>query len=264
MSNYNIKKEDFNKLNTVIVFDFKTDITDTLGNILPFPNSHYVDSFKYSYSWVIKGVFLTKKGTEYYNDLISRFLLTYKDCGVKHNKTYRTLKPTITELKHFQKLKSLTNSKMILRNRDNKEDFVFWCLKDYSESLIKEKGIVTYTDLIDFCYLHFQDYKKGFSTLKCKCRSIVNWYIDNDYRITEYVRKTKTQKEWEMTRSENMKNIKINEGLENRKKIIHFLSGMFIEEYKKPNGKWNYTKLSESLRMTRQTIKKHIEEIEGK
>ena len=266
MSNYNIKNTKNQNLNTVLVMEFKKDITDKFGDVLPFPNSHYVDNKKYSYSWFIKGYFNTKNNIEYLNDIVSRFLLTFTEEEVKHKKTYRTLKPTITELKHFQGLKSLTTSKMLKRNRDNKEDFVFWCLKDYSEEVIKERGIITYETLLDFGYLHFQDYKKGFSTIKSKCRSIVKWYIENDYRIYEYEKKYNTEeelKELKMTRQQNAARMTNDKVEKNRKKIFNLLSGLFNEEYKKKNGKWNCVKINEDLpNMNIKTIRKYVKEYE--
>lgn len=249
-----------NKLNSIISISSRSDLSEFFGNEFPYPSNYFYNYGTYTYQWFVKGLFLTKESNEYYNDVIGRIYLTLKEYNIS-NKYHRTLKPTSLELKHFQNLKSLTVSKMIKRNRDNKEDFVFWVLKDYSEEVIRERGIITYDILLEFAYLHFQDFSKGFSTIKSKCRSTVNWYIKNDYRVSEYKRKC-SDEEYRMTRQQNMKKVKEKQFQETQLKIKNFISGMFIEEYKKPNGKWNYSKLEKSLRITRQTIKKHIEEIE--
>ena len=57
-----------------------------------------------------------------------------------------------------------------------------------------------------------------------------------------------------MTRQENMIKVNKKKYEQNKKDVKHFISGMFSEEYKKPNGTWNKTKLKERLKLSRVTI----------
>ena len=98
--------------------------------------------------------------------------------------------------------------------------------------------------------------------LKYKSEAIVKWiekhFTAKNINNWEYKRKTKNDKELEMTRKENM--IKLNEKKFNeaRKKIMNMITGMFANEYKKKNGTWNIMKLSKDLKMSRTTITKHL------
>jgi len=102
--------------------------------------------------------------------------------------------------------------------------------------------------------------KKG-RVLEYKSRAIVEW-INKNYNskknFVDYKRKTKNDKELEMTRRENM--IKLNEKKFNeaRKKIMNMITGMFADEYKKKDGSFNIMKLSKDLKMSRTTITKHL------
>jgi len=47
----------------------------------------------------------------------------------------------------------------------------------------------------------------------------------------------------------------------NARRIKNLLSGLFANDYKKPNGKWNITKISEELNLSRPTITKHLKSL---
>ena len=49
---------------------------------------------------------------------------------------------------------------------------------------------------------------------------------------------------------------------ESRRKIVNATTGMFANEYKKRDGKWNISKLAKELNMSRPTVMKYIKEIE--
>ena len=265
-----MEKDNFENLNTCIEMEFQADISEYIGNIVPYPHKHNITHI-YSYKWLIKGQFNTKKSIGFYNDIISRFYITFKSFGINHKRTTRTFKnECLTDLKHYQGLKSIvqSNKKSLFRqDRENKIDYVFWCLKDYAEVQINQKGIVTYIDLLEFGMEHFKDHKKGFSTIKAKCRSIVNYYINNDYRTYQYNKKYKTKKELEelqMTRQQNAVRVSKKKAEKTQNVIKTFLSAFpeLLEEYKKKDGSWNVKKLSEALKISRPTVMKHLKELE--
>lgn len=239
-----------------------SDISEDFGNELPYPTKHFISDRKIVYYWLILGYFGTKNSLEYINDIKARFLITYKDKIEKtsHYPTYEKLVNPL-KLKQFQKLKSKSISIINQTTRfDNSQDFIFWCLKLYCEDIIQERGLCDYETLLEFGITNFQDDVKDFSTLKSKCRNIINWYIDRDYKLSKYERKTKTEEEWIMSRSENMIKVRKNIKEQNILKVKNFLSGMFIDDYKKPSGKWNITKISKDLNLHRETISKIIKE----
>jgi len=97
--------------------------------------------------------------------------------------------------------------------------------------------------------------------LEYKSRAIVDW-INKNYNskknFTTYKRKTKTQKELEMTRVENIKKIHENKKENTRKKILNLLTGMFADEYKKKDNSYNVSKIAKDTNLSRPTIIKHL------
>jgi hypothetical protein len=261
------------KWNTNLTISFKNDISEHLGVLIPYPNNYISRNGLWVFSWIIDGVFNTNKGSEFLNDIVARFLITFNE-DIFDTKYFRKLNNENTstyKLKNFQGLKSITISKINETNRfDGTTDFIFWSLKLYSERVILETGIITFDRLFDYGYYHFNPSNgitkvcKDLSTLKAKCRSIVNYYIDRNYELDRYIRKTKTKEEWIMTRTQNMIKQNKKKGLSNRQKIEHLLSGMFVEDlYKKPNGKYNISNIMKDLGLSRNTIKKHLQDIQN-
>lgn len=260
ISNFNVNSN----LNTVLKIEcYGSDVSVSFGNEVPYPNRRHSsnDSFnKFTYEWLIDGYFYTIKSSDFINDIKARFLLSFEN--IKEVKTYNV--PNNEEktykLKRFQNLKSIPNHKISeYTNRfDSSPDYVFWCLKIYTEDIIKQRGLCEYETLLRYASLHFSDHKKGFSTVKSKCRSIINYYINKDYKLDKYERKF-TNEELKMTRQENIikKNKKVKN--DNTMKVKNFLTGMFIDEYKK-NGKWNILKISKDLKMSRNTIYRVLQE----
>ena len=250
-------------VNTTLKITFNSDISEDIGDILPYPNKHYINQV-WVYYWLLDGFFGSKDSYEYLNDIKSRFLITYKD-KINQIDTYpnKVIKEDYKHsLKHFQGLKSISINIINQTNRfDSSNDMVFWCLKIHAEYIIGIKGVITYQELLEYSIYHFKDHKKGVSTLKSKCRGIVNYYINNNYSLSRYVKKYNTKEEKEklkMTRKQNMVKINKKKSEETQKKIDHFMSGMFIEEYKKPNGSWNKTLICKELGISRPTLDKYI------
>jgi DNA-binding transcriptional ArsR family regulator len=70
-----------------------------------------------------------------------------------------------------------------------------------------------------------------------------------------------TDEEYEMTRAEraraNAKKIKETK----RKIILDAITGMFKHKYIKDDGTWNIYRLSKDLKMSHNTIRKHLKEL---
>lgn len=256
----NIISKNASETNTFLKIVFREDMSEEFGNTLPFPSKHFLDG-NFTYYWLIRGFFNTKNSCEYINDIKARFLITYKE-QIKDTKHYYTKENqlNIFELKQFQNLKSISINIINQTNRfDSSKDMVFWCLKMYCEDIIEERGLCDYDTLLRFGEKHLKDDTKDFSTLKSKCRSIINYYINKNYELDKYRRKMNDE-ELSMSRSKNMTKVREKIRDNNTTKIKNFLSGMFIEEYKKPNGKWNVSLISKELNVSRNTIYRVIKE----
>lgn len=245
--------------NTWLQISFSDDITSELGNIIPYPHYHYTKNNKLVYCWLIDGFFDTLKGVQFLNDVIARFKITFETSQyIKHtNDSESTLCPL--KLKAFQNLKSRAIQKIQQTTRfDGTRDFIFYSIKFYAEDLINEKTIFTENELLDFALLNFIEKAKDRSTLRAKCRNIYNYYLDKNFECdkSKYIKK---QKDLVMaTRVEHAKKITKNTSEKYKKKVLNITTGMFKDEYKKPNGSWNISKIAKDSGTTRPTVMKYL------
>jgi len=217
--------------------------------------------------WLINGYPGTKKAREYFNDIIARFIIAYKQ-----NKPERLpYKPSIEreaikdtkhshELKEFQNLPSLywANKKKIWTSESvGTIDQIFWAIKLYTEELIKEFGEgtpVPYELIQDYAFRNFFD-RKDKSTLRAKCRNIWNWYNERNWTIPK-------RKEWKMTRSERAKTNAQLKKQRARATLLGFIKDSLLsDEYKKADGTWNVTRLAKATKLDPKTIRKHLKEM---
>jgi len=232
---------------------------------LPFPNYLYhTHQGHIVIMWFISGFFGTAKNREYLNDIIARFLISFKEH--KPNKIDYTLDRSkeahksdlIHELKAFQTLKSIRPKIKAPERADMFADNTFWAIKLFAEDLIRDNGFCQYERMLEFALSNFEHKEK--STLRAKCRSVFNYYAERDFQLPRE-KKYNTIEEWyeesKMTRQENMIKINIEKGEEARRKVLSITSGMFAEEYKRA-GKWNVSKIAKDLKMSRNTVAKYI------
>ena len=217
------------------------------------------------------GYFGTRANTAYLNDIIARFLLTFREYKPKRVsappptaslslKQLGTYYPKIYKLRELQQLKSLANKKLPRANADKFEDYTFWAIKLYCEDLIKSQGIPTADQLIDFALSNFEQKEK--STLKAKCRSIWNYYEKRDWKIpTAYKRKPK--EEVMATRQEHIAKVNENRVIQNSNKIKTVLDDIFLQEQIKfKNGKYRIGKIAELTNLTEKTVSKYLKEFD--
>lgn len=249
---------------TWLHFSFVRNITDTLGETLPYPQKHYHnEDGTIVYCWLIDGFFDTKKGNEYLNDIIARVLLTYPS-NAKYIKHYTDSKASISpyKLKQFQGLVSRVEKRKEYHRADVTHDYIFWVLKYYAEDLIREDGFIIHDKLLSFALDNFIDKAKDKSTLKAKCRSIYYWYFDRDWEIGRSSRKYETKEELMASRKKHMENINTKRVEETRTKVVNCITGLYAFEYKKPNGNWNVTKIAKDTSLSRDSVYKYIKEFE--
>ena len=257
-----ITKKQSNVKNTCLCIKFFENITDELDNIIPYPHRHFFHQNSIVYCWLIDGFFKTKKNIEYLNDIIARFKLTF-NCQLFNYKTTNNNNNPY-RLKLFQNLKSKVEKIKDYGRADTHFDNVFFMLKFYAEDLIKEDGFIIYQKLEDFAIKNFLDTAKDFSTLKAKCRSIFNWYLERDWKIGRDKQKYYNLKQYQeatmASRVEHMKKVNEKRKKETDKKIKNCIYGMFKDEYKKKNGKWNISKIAKDTGLHRNTVYNYLKE----
>ncbi len=253
--------------NTLISFYSPLFGGDLIEN-LPFPNWYALGSNKgFFFAYLLEGTFNTNKQIDFLNDLIARFYITFKAQRVeKDNVILEIKKPyKAKQIAQSDQLNSLKNLKdfSFKQNMDGKKDKTFWALKLFAIENIRSNGILNYRELENFGMANFVS-KKGVSDIRCKCKSIYNYYKKRDFEIEkqEYTKTTKTSEDIKMTRIENCKKIALKKEEENNKKVMNFLSGMFSFEYKKPNGSWHVSKIAKILNLSRNTVYKGIKQLE--
>jgi DNA invertase Pin-like site-specific DNA recombinase len=64
-----------------------------------------------------------------------------------------------------------------------------------------------------------------------------------------------------MTRSQRAKSNTINREKEMRKKVMMVTTGMFANDYRKKNGKFNMTLIAKESGLHRDTVKRHIAQL---
>lgn len=244
--------------------------TEWLDFDLPTPSYHAHSNKGYILAYALHGYFGTIKNQEYLNDVIARFLITFKDykperLPYKPNITPAgTYLPKIYKLQEFQALKSISKKKCPQARADKFEDFVFWAIKLHCESLIEEYGIASYSQLREFTITNFPNHKKGISTPLCKCKSVWNWYDERDWKIPKRKKYNTDEelKELLMTRQERARANAVKREKESKAKVLNMITGLYADEFKKKSGAWHLGKIAEATKLTPKTVSKHIKEWE--
>jgi len=234
---------------------------------LPTPSYHQNSMQGYILAYAIDGFFGTTKNQNYLNDIIARFLITFKESHIERIRAKPSIMntgtylPKIYRLKELQGLKSISKKKCPQARAEKFDDFVFWSIKLHCESLIKEQGVVAYNQLKDFAIENFYNHKKGLSTPIAKAKSIWNWYDNRNWIIPER-KKYNTKEELEelkMTRQERARENAKLKAKRAKTKVLNATTGLMKNEYKKVNGTWNIAKIARELNMSINTIKKYLE-----
>lgn len=244
---------------------------------LPIPTIHKHINRGYCIGWAIEGFFGTKKGQEFLNDIIARFLISFKDLDIRRlpfkprNFDERTsnIYAKVYKLKEFStQLNSLTAKKYAPTRADSFEDFTFWAIKLYAEDMIRATSFIVYDSLESWALNQFLENKER-STIRAKCRSVWNWYNERNFELSNsQEKKYETIELWykesKMTRQENMRKIAKEKQEANRRKVINLLTGLFSADYKKKNGAWHFKKIAEATNLSSKTVAKIVKETQFK
>ena len=246
---------------------------------LPIPTIHKHINRGYYIGWAIDGFFGTKKGQEFLNDIIARFLISFKEQEIKRlafkpskkdlDEQTARIYTKVYKLREFSKqLDSLPTKKLYTPTRaDNFEDFTFWAIKLYAEDMIRATGFIVYDSLESWALNQFLEHKER-STIRAKCRSVWKWYSDRDFELSNSQEKKYNNLEHYLeetmaTRQENMKRVSKAKEEENRRKILNLITGLYADDYKKKNGAWNISKIAKDLSIHRNTVAKHLKQYEA-
>ena len=272
MNNYKqktLKSELKTTFNTKITIKSMEDLSYSFGNELPYPQWHWITQSQYDlktryyYQFTLDGVFDTKKGVEFLNDIIARFMITFPSYGIEKQEVKRIpAKKQGLKLKQFQGLKSVKKlpTNFYKTNLFTNKDNVFWALKIAFEIQLQSNNI-SYETFEDFAFANFEDKAKDRSTLRAKCRSIYNYYVDRNFETRTRIRKN--EEEVMATRQQHMKKINEKRKEDCKRVIVGLITGLTSFEYKKPNGEWNVSKLAKDTKLTRKTIYKYLEEFKS-
>jgi len=240
---------------------------------LPIPTIHKHINRGYYIGWAIDGFFGTKNSQDFLNDIIARFLISFKEQGIERlsykpskkdldNQSAR-IYAKIYKLRAFSKqLNSLPTKKFTPTRADSFEDFTFWAIKLYAEDLIRATGFIVYESLENWALNQFLEHKER-STIRAKCRSVYYWYSDRDFQIPQKQKHKPQKKYLEETmasRAEHMKKVSAEKAEKNKRAVINILTGLYADDYKKKNGSWHYLKIAEATGLSRYTVSKIIKE----
>ena len=224
--------------------------------------------------YAVDGYFGTKKSIEFLNDIIARFLITFKDEDIKRlafkpskkdldSKTAHIF-AKVYKLKEFSKrLNSLPIKKKYAPSRaDMFEDYVFWAIKLYAEDQIRNYGQISYGIFESWALTQFED--KERATIRAKCRNIYAWYESRNWQLPESKkhRKLKDYLEQTMaTRKEHITKLNKEKAEKNKRAVINIITGLFANDYKKKSGAWHYQKIADQVGLSSKTVAKIIKNL---
>ena len=276
------------------------DFSDFIDAELPQPTLLLETIDGYFISWAVKGKITTKAQKNFYKDLCLRLKKTLLKKGTLHRVEnssvwslqyalkdgYQEKNDKIYEMKYLascclslnqkeekeKKIDDITAKEEVAvyagtysKSDDAAFDFIRFKAYDYKKINIINNIETKFEDLENYakeiakiCY-EVIGYTKGICSLESKAKNIARWTYEN-YNNGKRKRKTKSNKELQMTRREiAIKNAK-NKYKKAHKKILTITTSMFANEYRKKNGEWNISKIAKAANVDRKTVYKHLKD----
>lgn len=293
MNNYNRKElitqesnTPYRKTSWINIQVNNNDYTAFIDNDLPIPTILQHRNTGYSLHWEIDGFFATQKNRDYFLDVSQKIAVLFNDSALFEYRAkvnaWSKFCEMVYYLKDFSHIQDKRKKSRRTFNKANHgllyQDKLFELARFKCYDL-KLENRLTYEAVYDVFYTmnNTYDLQKSPSDIKAKAKNVYNW-VDKNYdpiffteeekiearRITKRkynnkINKTILTGEDElMTRSENM--IKQNKilGDKYKEKVLNITTGMFKDEYKKSNGKWNISKIAKEIDVSRNTVMKYI------
>ena len=223
------------------------------------------------YTLILDGYGGTDKSKNYLQDIIARLAQLDLKGEVIAKIDYRDIYCDKYDAKFsdFGNLPSIQQKKPFYdSHRATDYDPYFWYMKHYIEYLIKLRVVhpLSYQNLmLDEALKRFP--RKDFSTLKAKAKSIFGWYEDRKFECYETYTRKFTDKELQMTRSENMKRIKTLQKATTQAKIKALIddSGLFECDFRHKDGQYkglvNVPKLARYMNVSEMTIRRNLKDM---
>ena len=268
----NINKKTQNTAFLFYVYKNKTaDFADIICDLGLFGGWELIENLTAQfivYKLVVDGFGGTKRAKRFETDILLRFQILNDDI-FSDIETKFTSEPSSYNLKQLSKLlPSLPryNKDFVARVLDNPkkyEDLYFWAMKAQMELLIKQGYTQSYFTLLEWALEQFPN--KEYSTLKCKARSIFNWYHARDFEAFRAYKRKYTDKELQMTRSEHMTSYNKMTKAKTQAQIKELVTGLFCDEFYHQQGRWagliNVDKVAKHLKMTNETVRNNLKEM---
>ena len=223
------------------------------------------------YKLVVDGYGGTKRAKQFETDILLRFQILNDDIFSDIEKKI-TSEPSSYNLKELSnRLPSLPkyDKDFIARVLDNPkkyEDLCFWAMKAQMELLIKQGYTQSYNTLLEWALEQFSS--KEFSTLKAKAKSIFNWYHARSFKTFGAYERKYTDKELQMTRSENMTRINKLVKEKHQKTMLALLEQnemLFESEFIHKDGRFkglvNIQKLAKYMGVSEMTIRRNLKDM---
>jgi len=225
---------------------------------LPYPNRifHSTNNKDVYWTWILEGYFHTKNNRQYLNDIIARFLITFKEYNPRRINYNQLNIQNYTEhkLAEFSGLDSISIQRFIPSRAESFADYVFWSIKLYAEDYIRKFGSIELEYLTEWAEEQFQD--KEMSTIKAKAKNIYFWYEERDFKIKAKSKYSYLEyKEKRISRFKEYSKNKTKQTLAAINKVVRKYKYL-IYKYKN-----NISKLAALFNLSRNTIYKYLKDI---
>lgn len=235
--------------------------------------------------FAINGVFWTKAGKDFLNDIILRlqlsFFLAFKtELNTELSEKYiSNLPPTspILNLSAFQGLESLDNKTPKnkaeerlfwnfekAKNDETKKDKAFWVIKHFHLRLLSKGIMGTEKSLIDWALQNVGIKDSGGivkdrSTLEAKCRSIYRYHEKHRYAIFRAFNGEKEEVKPKQTKAERTKELHKAQKKKHTQKKAMVIA--YLDDFKRDDGSVNIYGLAKETGVSYKTVKKYVEEL---
>jgi DNA-binding transcriptional ArsR family regulator len=295
MLNYSIKN--IEKLYFLQFFHKENIGTEWIELGLPTP--HYLQHTQTGYfiAWALDGYFYTTKAKTFLLDVVARYLHAFPDAEKLNYRPYiedrennaHTIDREPYKLKDIAKhLPSLPHEsgeltnviKLVAKENSRLDDRVFeasrWHLYRYAYAYGTDAITYDYVLTILETENELLGHPKTLNELKSKAKRMTE-YMHNEFIVyettgykqwdkqkrAEYMRKYREDKELvKMTRSEAALKASSVKADRAKKAIVELTTSLIANDYKTKTGKWNISKIARDLKMSRDTVRKHLKELE--
>ena len=269
-------------------------MTSWLDAGLPVPSLLIYGRFGYFAGWIIEGYFGTKKNRKFLSDIYARLAKTLIEEGAESVERL-PWRPKVHDLPSYARydpslvynlrddfspvLESISEPSQTVRDdalftlayydrktEDELFDSIRFTIYDFVRANGKSALSYEYVEMVAMTKYEILG-GKGESTARSKARAIYEWVMEfynpgSGTNNWNYKRKTKTEKELFMTRQERARTNARMKYERAQAAVLGIVKGLIADEFRKKSGEWNISKIAKHLGMTRDTVRKHLKELQ--